>query len=402
MRVTPALTAAFVTLIWLPIACVGPVGPTVDASVNVVVVDGTITDLGEPQVVRLNRSRADPYTGRFGDTPLTGARVEVVINATGVVVLRETTAGTKEGPSGFRGVVGNRYQLRIALADGTRYTSSIEAMPAVPPIDTITDRYNPRSLPPRGDGLVAANDLYVETKDPAGTPNYYRWDWILWERQDFCQTCRQGLIYYERDANNQLVEGCLPAPSSFPLPFPRPIFIDYECRTRCWEILFSAQLNQFADTYTDGRTIAGRRVAQIPFYQYSPALVEVRQSALTPTAHAYIRQLDEQSQRTGGLTDTPPAAPVGNIRNLANDRESVVGYFTASGVSTYRYWLERRNVTNELPFAPGTELGTVFFRLLNSRPEYKEPVMGIRGRPPLAVCVSSNSRTPIKPDGWRD
>lgn len=382
--------------------CVDPVAPTFNTLVDVIVVDGTVTDLAEPQVIWFTRSTADRFTGRFGETPLTGVQASVLVNGTESIPAREIRPGAYQLPEGFRGRVGSRYQLQFRLSNGTRYESTAETLPAVPPIDTVTNQYNPRSLPPdRTLGLTAAHDLHVSTKDPAGTPNYYRWDWVLWERQDFCHTCPQNFVYVERDANNQLIEGCV-LNNIVPLPFPRPQFVDYECRTQCWEILFSAQLNQFADTYSDGQVIANRRVAQIPFYPYYPALVEVRQSALTPEAHAYFRRLDEQSQRTGGLTDTPPAAPVGNIRNLTDERENVVGYFTASGVSAVRYWLDRKNVTNEVPFPTSAEFATVFFTVLNQRRPFKEPISGIRGRPPLAVCVPSDSRTPVKPAGWRE
>ncbi|GAB2566791.1 DUF4249 domain-containing protein [Spirosoma areae] len=382
--------------------CVDPYDPAFDSTVDVVVVDGTITDLDEPQTIRLNRSKADRFTGRFGNIPLTGATVEVIVDGVETVKARETNSGTYQLPDGFRGRVGGRYRLHFQLSDGMGYESSEETMPAVPPIERITDQYNPRSLDALGDGLRAANDLYVETNDPAGTPNYYRWDWVLWERQDFCRTCPQNFVYVERDATNTLVEGCVFNNRIAPLPFPPPLSIDYECRTKCWEILFSAQLNQFADTYSDGKIIANRRVGQIPFYQYSPALVEVRQSALTLAAHTYIKRLAEQSQRTGGLTDTPPSAPIGNIRNVTDDRENVVGYFTASGVSAVRYWLDRKNVTNELPAAPGDTERPKLFTYLNGRSAFKEPVAGVRGRPPLAVCVPSDSRTPFQPQGWRD
>ena len=399
MRSFIVLLLACLTVALLPLACVDPAEPVIDATVDVVIVDGTITNVAEPQVIRLNRSRADPFTGRFSDTPLTGARAEVVVNGTGVVALSETNVGIYELPNGFRGSVGNRYQLRFQLADGTRYASSTETMPAVPMIQSVTDQYNPDGLTGRQDGLTASNDIYLTTDDPADQTNYYRWNWTLWERQDWCHTCPQGLIYYERDANNQLVEGCL-APGNFELGFPLPPFIDYECRTMCWEIQFSSSLNLFSDSYTNGRTIRNRRVAVIPFHQYRPCLVEVRQMSLTQQAYQFYQRLDDQTQRTGGLADTPPSAPVGNVTSLANDREAVIGYFSASAVSSVRYWLDRKKVTGKVPNIAG-DLPNLFYAL-NGRPPIPEPARGYQYRPPLAVCVPSDTRTPVKPEGWRD
>ena len=384
---------------WL-IGCVEPDSPRFKTNVNVVVVDGTITDLPERQVVRLNRSRADPYTGRFGDIPLAGAQVSVVVNGTEEVIGIETSPGSYQLPAGFRGRVGDRYQLHFQLADGTPYESSVETMPAVPGIEKVTHQYNPDGIAAGQVGdLTAAHDLFLTTQDPAGEANYYRWDWVLWERQDWCHTCPKDLIYYERDASNQLVEGCRDI-GNVPISYPRPLFIDYECRTKCWEILFNSELNLFSDIYTNGGTIQGRRVAQIPFHQYAPCLVEIRQVGLTPQAYQFYRRLAEQSQRNGGLADTPPSAPVGNVRNLNDGREPVVGYFSASAVSVVRYWLDRKNVTGPAPRLAGESPN--LFQALNGRQPVPEPIRGYRGRPPLAVCVPSDRRTPVAPEGWRE
>ena len=50
----------------LTFACVDPEDLTLVGTVDVIVVDGTINNLAEPQIIRLNRSKADPLTGRFG------------------------------------------------------------------------------------------------------------------------------------------------------------------------------------------------------------------------------------------------------------------------------------------------------------------------------------------------
>ena len=65
----PFASLLFVCLIvaLLPLGCVDPEEVAFNATINVVVVDGTITNLAEPQSIRLNRSKADPFTGRFWD-----------------------------------------------------------------------------------------------------------------------------------------------------------------------------------------------------------------------------------------------------------------------------------------------------------------------------------------------
>lgn len=374
------------------VTCVRPFEPKEVLRATVLVVDGGLTDSPGKQVVRLGFSVGDSLTGRPGTRPVDDARVELVVDSSRVVALRPAGGGAYQFPNGFVGQAGHRYQLRFSLRDGRRYASSVETMPAVPPILGVYDRFNARSVTTETEGLLLpANDVFVDLQDPAGVRNHYRWDWTLWERQEVCASCQNG-EYYINDPQGNLLEGCIPDPRA-PNSYVLPIFRDYRCRTACWEILFSAQLNLFADTYTDGGPLTGWLVARIPFYQNTPALVEIRQSALTLGAYRYYKLLDEQTQKTGGLADTPPVPPIGNVRNLADDTEPVVGYFTASSVATVRYWLDRRG---------NTGAAIDLFEFFNGRKAAIVPGSPIRGRPPLAVCAPSDSRTPVKPEGWRE
>ncbi len=151
--------------------------------------------------------------------------------------------------------------------------------------------------------------MYARFNDPPGERNFYGWSWTLWEKQDWCGSVKA----YDQSTG----------------------YYDYNCRTKCWELLFSENLTLFADTYSDGRTVTGQVVAKIPYYQpVSPisagALVEIRQYSLSPGAYRYFKLLTDQTQNTGGLADTPPTPLIGNIRNLGNEIDIVTGYFTAS------------------------------------------------------------------------
>lgn len=223
-------------------ACVDAYEPVFNATVNVIVVDGTITNLAEPQVIRLNRSKADPVTGRFGTTPITKATVEVVVDSAQVIAAHETADGTYQLPSDFWGQVGHAYQLRFTLSDGSRYESDRQVMPAVVPITRVYHRFNPASLPAqRPDGRASlirgASDVFVDWQDPATERNFYRWEWKLWERQDWCRTCGDGFyLVWNKDNTGQLYEDCYTPRSTGTQYGPStPYFVnDYRCRTQCW------------------------------------------------------------------------------------------------------------------------------------------------------------------------
>ncbi|GAB3643117.1 hypothetical protein GCM10027423_37540 [Spirosoma arcticum] len=386
-------------------ACVDPLDVTLRERVNVIVVDGTITNLDEPQVVRLNRSKSDPLTGRFGTLPLTEAIVVILVDSSQVVPMTETEPGRYQAPVGFAGQVGHSYQLQFSLRDGSRYASAPEVMPAVSPITNVSTRFDPTSLPAQlyngsYNPYRGANDFFVDWQDPADQHNYYRWDWKLWEKQDWCHTCTQGFYFVNSPINNKPYEACFPDDQG-----KNGYFVnEYACRTACWEIIRNFDLNLFDDQLSNGGLIQRRRVAQIPYYSANGCLVEIRQTSLTQPAYLYYKLAQDQTQRSGGLADSPPTALVGNVRNLANSRENVVGYFAASAIAPVRYWLDRKQNTGR---PPGLFLGLNGLlpspEDLNIDPNTGTQKPNATFRPtPTAVCVDSDTRTPNKPEGWRD
>lgn len=404
------LLVCFGTLL-VAISCVDPLDTTLRSTINVVVVDGTITNLAEPQIIRLNRSRADPLTGRFGTLPITKAQVEVVVDSALVIACHETVDGSYQLPNDFKGQIGHAYQLRLILADGTRYASSQQLMQSVPPISRIGARFNPTSLSqPILQYYSAGHDVFIDTQDPADQHNYYRWEWKLWERQNWCRTCVNGVYAINNVtipsigtylSGDQPFEDCFKLPKN-PASLALPDFtFDYPCRSECWELLYSKDINLFDDVYTNGGLLINQPVGHIPFYQASPCLVEIKQFSLAPDAYRYFKLFVNQTQNAGGLADTPPTVLVGNVRNVANNDENVVGYFTASAVATKRIYLDRRD-------AEGSPPG--LFRSLNDRDPIQEGrdsfvginIVGGPVRPPTAVCGPIDQRTPFKPEGWQD
>jgi hypothetical protein len=368
--------------------CVDPDELTLNSSLDVLIVDCTITDLAETQVIRLNRSKSDLLTGRTGYVPVTKATVQIVVDSSSVVIAPETTDGRYQLPSYFKGQVGHVYQLKFTLSDGSRYESSPERLQPVAPIGQVRAQFNPTSLEGTerlNNAYSAAHDFYVDFTDPADQPNYYRWDWLDWERQQWCRSCNKGL-YQIRDAQDNLLEDCVN--NTLNASFPN---YDYSCRTSCWEIIYSNNLVLFNDQFSNGNAVKGVLVGRVPLYSKEHSLVEIRQSSLTKKAYDYLKRLNDQTQTTGGVAGSQPALLVGNVQNVAQRNEPVVGFFTVSSVSSVQYWLTRSDATGT---APG------LFQALNGHDPTPEPSSG--NRPPTAVCVASDSRTPYKPTGWRD
>jgi Domain of unknown function (DUF4249) len=421
MRSFVGLLWVCLSVSWVVLGCIDPIEQTLTGTVDVIVVDGTLTNRAEPQRILLNRSRADPRTGRFGVLPITKATVEILVDSSQVITCVESVDGTYRMPSDFKGLVGHAYQLRFTLPDGTRYASSTQIMPDVPPIERLSVAFNATSLPPGlySSGFRAGYDVLLSTQDPANQRNYYRWDWRLIEKQPWCQSCYKG-VYRDTVQRQYLQNGVLvitrQAVEACDDPFLNSLALeqynDYRCRTPCWEIIPNATLNLFDDQLTNGGALANRNVGQVPLLTRQPALLEVRQLSLTREAYQFYQRLQQQTQNTGGLADTPPSAPVGNLHNTANPKEVVVGFFTASAVSTAQQWLDKTDATR-LPYGSYDESGKIvdfedelFYSLIR-----RVPILGptgtpfTPGAPPrriTAPCLAGTNRTPIKPEGWRN
>ncbi|WP_461132532.1 DUF4249 domain-containing protein [Spirosoma lituiforme] len=436
-----SLIRFLIALPWLllPWACVDPEDVRVRGTNDIIVVDGTITNLAEPQLIKLNRSTADPLTGRFGSKPITKATVEVVVDSTQVIGCHETVDGSYQLPSDFKGQIGHAYQLRFTLNDGVTYESTPQIMPPVPPITKVSATFNPKSLSPQLlGGYTAAHDIFIESQDPVEQHNYYRWEWKLYERQYWCKTCTQGVyttykvvpfLYKDRSyfvTGSELYEDCfrpMVGMERFDAPeVPNDYWnYEYRCRAACWEIIYGYDILVFDDRDSNGGLISRQRIAQIPFYDYQPGLVDVRQLSLTADAYRYYKLFQDQTQNTGGLADTPPSALGGNVHQVAQPEVKTVGFFTASAASLEHYWLDRKDIQGIAygaldPSGAHLQLGDDLFYALNQRrpnPEPSPPYQGGRDaakvwiwpntdRPPMAPCLQSDNRTPYKPEGWRE
>lgn len=377
--------------------CVATFDPTLNPNASLVVVEGILTDQPVAQAVTLSRSKSSRDSS--SRTPIAKAQVQVVVNGTTTLTLAEIQPGRYElSPDQFRGRVGDSYQLRFQTAGGIRYESSVETMVAVPPIQRVYDQYNAEGMPARtaDESPVPTNDVYVDFQDPAGARNFYLWRTRLYEQQEWCASCQQGRYYLEDigpvGTGPIKVIGCVPD-----LTLGKYHFFDYICRGPCWDIFNSTRVNVFADIYSNGRPQVGRLVAQAPLYQRVPALLNIEQLSLTVGAYRYYKLFEEQTQNTGTLVDTPPAPTVGNVRNLSDPNDNVVGYFSASSVATNNYWLERQNVPPKnypgLFYAQNRRVPN-FELSRGNPPEYGKGV-------PSAVCIPSPTRTNVQPEGWR-
>ncbi|MFT6205805.1 MAG: hypothetical protein ACI9V1_003134 [Spirosomataceae bacterium] len=363
------------------IACVEPYDLDYDQTKRILIVDGVLSDNpNSPQTISIRESI--PNGSRNFYLPISGATVEVIVDNSERFRFKDIEKGNYLKPFDLIIEEKRQYRLEFKLADGRSYVSENESFTATSLIDRIYTQLELEGIP-KASGYSPAHYVYLDTQDKPGKGNNYVWSWKLFEKQNICQSCINGRFFVDRRTG---VGACRDESAAIQI---NDFFYDYQCEGDCWQLFYNERINAMSDTYVDGNPILGRLIAKIPVYQYNGALLEVKQQSVSPSAFRYLKLLTEQSQNNGGLADTPPAALIGNVRDVNNPTEAVGGYFMVASERTTMLWIDRRDAVNQ-------NLPTIGFL---GRPISLE-VTNDPSRPPLAPCTDGRFRTPNKPNGW--
>lgn len=331
-------------------ACVTPYNPNIQDSTPRIVVEGLITDQPGPYRVRITRSGAFSNDLTLGATPgVGGAVVYATDNLGNRINFTELGAGNYFTGSGVRGVVGRSYTLRIRLADGREYISEPDLLRPVPPIDSVYSEYDP---------AARRFNVFVDLTDSPTPGEGYLWNWTNYDLIQVCQPMELG--------------GGTPV-------------LCRDCCTRCWTVNQCTNCaNVAGDQFVNGNQIKRQLITSAPYDSRGRYYLLIEQRSLSPQAFRFWNSLRAQSNSTGGPFDAAPAPVLGNVTNVADADERVLGFFGASGVIYRPYWVDRSNVAD----FPG----------IGARPNCLS-VMG--PPPPCAPCEElAGRRTGRTPPNW--
>ncbi len=342
---------------------------------KILVVEGLLTDdVQNPDTISIQYSTSIEGNIKKAEIPSLAPVIKIVDSGKEIKLV-EYAKGKYLPPKDFQIKQTERYLLKFTVNEQI-YESSPESIITTPPITDIYEKFNPISrLSEDGKTQLSANEVFIDFVDTPNQENYYLWRYTLYERLQHCATCNYTM--YDFDS-----EKCIP-----PLPYLRSPYYDYNCLNECYAIIKNTQINVMSDALSKGSLVKGRLIAKIPYYYSYGCLVEVDQMCVSPEAFAFYKVLESQSQSTGGLADSPPAAIIGNIQNLTNPTEKVVGYFGIANIQRKKVWIDRSQNTGKQDLI----LGHVVVEEPQNPPT----------RPPLVRCQKSATRTPFKPEGWQ-
>lgn len=303
-------------------ACIDELNIETTEAQRLLVVEGFIDTEFGPHRIKLSRSAK--YGSILDDQiqKVTNATVWVRDEEGDQVFLSEFSPGLYFTPSDFRAQVGKKYTLNITLSSGERYISTTEEVPEVPKIDeavVVTDS-------PFKPGAEA----FARWQDPADIANFY-----LLEADGIYVLNSRPELYVGRG------------------PFGNPVPMPKDCCERCYvsEFGIDPEIYLFKDNNSDG-DIQTKLAGYIPdngrrfMERY---MIAIKLSSLTKEAFQFLELVKEQLSISGDIFDPPPATIRGNMINLNNPDEDVIGYFRASDVATDTIYVTMEQLPDPLP-----------------------------------------------------
>ena len=283
---------------------------------NGIVVYGELTNQNGPYNVRLNRTSSySPYdVTEFQGQTIKGADIKIVDGAGKVFQLTETNAGFYQTSPLFKGVVGQKYQLKIKMADGTAIESAFDELKSPTPLSEFSYTFI------NADKVEDMRfDLNAAIKDSKETEDYY-----FIKRQDFIQfltTC--------------------PEPPPPPAP-PPPCFI------KCWRAPLNTQPILMNDFLVNGKNLP-LELGSVNLHDFPDWVVQLDVFSVSKDTYNYWKRQEDQRSVGGGLFDKIPAQIIGNLKCTSNPNQEVLGIFQVGGVLKQRLTIDRFNsITPEI------------------------------------------------------
>ena len=308
-----------ILLLALCSSCIEPFNPLVEDSQEALVINGFITDRPGPHQVVISRST--PYSDPSHVT-VSGCVVTVEDETGQMVEYSETSPGVYVAylEPGFL-QVGKSYTLFVNTLEGNEYRSDFESLLACSPVDSIY--YEVMEVPTTDpDEVINGVQFYVDVKGTSETAPNYRWVMI--------ETWRYTAPYFADFS----WDGIRTMP--------------YTSQLNCYMTdtvrgLFTASTRYLSENHLNRKSLhyVSNETPRLGI-EYS---VLVEQHSLTDPAFEYWDRIESQTSEGSGLYETQLSSIIGNIYNVNDPSEKVLGYFYATQVQQ-----ERLTFTNHFDF----------------------------------------------------
>ena len=291
------------------VSCIEEVDLKTQGGETKLVIDGEITNQNAIYRIKLSRS-ADFSESQFGIVgPETGASVAIISNTNETAILTEVEPGVYETNFGeIVGTIGSSYYLEVTTNDGKTYQSCLEMLQPVTPVDNLSYESVKEEEISSAGNIVTKNfvKVFADTEIPNNPENvYFKWD-MFGE--------------YEFFENIELLNA-------------RTCYIE--------ENININNIAIFSGESLTGRQLRGQEIVkkEVDFQFGGMYCFHVYQKSLSREAYQYWKNTKSLIEISGSLFDEPPGQIRGNMFNINDPSEEVLGYFSASAVDTSRLFI---------------------------------------------------------------
>jgi hypothetical protein len=287
-----------------------------DLKTGTLVINAHLTDQAGRQLIEISRSltlifpSSDPVSGCFAE----------VIREDG-----EFREFLEERP-GFYGCdldeaflqTGMSYMVHVITPDGKEYESGFDRLRPVPVIDSIYYEVETASYETESDSTAGIR-FFLDFTYNDEAYDYIRWE--VTETYEFHNPDMEAFIW-DVDFSYYM----LPDTSNYRV---------------CYITKQLAEIHSMALNYLDFGSYIKKPFAFVPNIQQEQKLkhkysVLIKQFSMGEEAFYYWNELKKTSQEQGFLFDRQPALLKSNIYNVNDDTETILGFFSMSGVTENR------------------------------------------------------------------
>ncbi len=328
--------------------CISPIEQDLDEPLKILVVEGFIDDDFGPHEVQISMIAKFASAANGGSIERVDANVRIFDDLGNSFPLRRRTeeridlfnrcpeVGCLQGVSrtevisnyltspDFRGVAGRSYTLEIQLNDGSLYLSKSQRIPESPLIDSIFVQFAEISADNKRQPTTGV-EVFASWQDDPNEENFYFWQ-------------INGTYKIETPDRTSPTICCL--------------YLNDGFGQSCWveENNIPGATGPFVDNFVDGNQVIGligfveddgRRFASLEVPPNKQYYVEAEQFVMNEEAFRFFNNIDILSEINGEIFDPPPIGSQGNIINVTDPNEEVVGFFGAFGKRTASTFVPR-------------------------------------------------------------
>lgn len=327
----------------LCLGCVEEFEPKINDFADFLVVEATISNEMKHQTIYLNR------TFTFEDetaAPETNAQVRVIDDASNEYTFNESSPGIYTSVVPFQAQTNMNYQLKIAMSNGSTYSSDNTSLPTGSALDSL---YAERIVTDTGEEGMG---IFIDNFDDQGQAKNYRYEYV------------ETYKVVAPDWNAIALEN-IPQPVC-----PRTVKVD---RTRDERVCYGTRVSNeiilaSTESFDENRLSKFmvrfvNRDNYVLSHRYS---ILVRQHVQSNEAFSFYDRLKEFSSSESIFSETQPGFLEGNLHSDAARENNVLGYFNVTSVSEKRIFFDYDD------FFPGEDL-----------PPYADPCQ--RSKPKVAA-----------------